>query len=207
MKRVRPGLAGLLGLATIACATLHRDDGVPAGAGPLVGVYRAAIDDGHRTARGARLSVWAERPDRLHAELFGPVGGVTFILDAGGGNVCVVDTAAATAYAGEDGPGAIEALVGVRVSIADAVAALLEGASPRGLAVTRVGRSDGALPEKLRIVDGARSLVLARIRYERGTADPRALGTGVPPKQLPVRPIEELVRPTAPAPGRADDDR
>ena len=97
MKRLRRGLLGMLGLATVACATVHRDDGVPAGAGPLVGVYRVAIDDGHGAARGAKLSLWAERPDRLHVELIAPVGGVTLILDAGGGNACIVDTGAATA--------------------------------------------------------------------------------------------------------------
>ena len=189
MKRA---LIGLLGLAAVNCARVHRHDGVPAGVGPLVAVYKAAIDDGSDVVRRARISVWVEPPDRLHAELLAPVGGVVFILDAGGGNACVVDVAAATAYVGEDGPGAIEALVGVRVSVADAVAALLHGYSPPGLAVTRDGGADGALPEKIRIADGARSIVLARLRFERGKTDPRALGTGVPPKQLRVRPIESL---------------
>ena len=191
MKRV---LLGLLGLAAAACAGAHRDDGMPAGVGPLVVVYKAAIDDGRGVVRRARLSLWAERPDRLHAELIAPVGGVAFILDAGGGNACIVDVAAATSYVGEDGPGAIEALVGVRVSVADAVEALLHGASPQGLVVTRAGGADGALPETIRIADGARSLVLDRLRFERGNTDPRALGTGIPPKRLPVRPIESLAR-------------
>jgi hypothetical protein len=194
VTRLRRGLLALFGLATFACAASHRPDFVPAGAGPLVGVYRAAIDDGNGVARGAKLSIWAERPDRLHVELIAPVGGVALILDAGGGAACIVDPGAATAYVGRDGPDAIEALVGVRVSVAEAVAALLDGAPPGGLAVTRDGGVDGGLPGKIRIVDGARSVVLSRIRFERGTTEPRSLGTGTPPKQLPVRPLEDFAR-------------
>ena len=194
MTRLRRGLPALFGLATVACAASHRADFVPAGTGPLVGVYRAAIDDGQGAARGAKLSIWAERPDRLHAELIAPVGGVTLILDAGGGAACIVDSGAATAYTGMDGPDAIEALVGVRVSVAEVVAALLDGTPPRGLAVRRQGDGASALPKKIRIVDGARSIELSRIRFERGTADPRSLGTGSPPKQLPVRPLQDFRR-------------
>jgi len=200
-------LLGLCGLAAIACAQTRRDGGVPAGSGPLVVVYRAAIDDGHGALRGAKLALWAERPDRLHAELIAPVGGVTFILDAGGGNVCIVDLTEATAYVGEDGPGAIAALAGVRVSVADAVAALLDGVSPAGLAVTRVGGADGALPEKLRIEDGVRSLAIDRVRVERGRTDPRVLGRGVPPDKLRVRPLSNLAGEVAQEPERAGGER
>jgi hypothetical protein len=203
VTRLRRGLLGLLGLATVACATSQHEAGVPAGAGPLVGVYRAAIDDRTGAARRLKLSLWAERPDRLHVEILGPVGGVTLILDAGGGNTCVVDTGAATAYVGTDGPDAIEALIGVRVSVAEVVAALLDGAPPRGLAVTRDGAVDGSLPAKIRIVDGARSIELARIRFERGTTDPRSLGTGTPPGSIPVHPLEDLGRAGAPEAGRS----
>jgi hypothetical protein len=194
VTRLRRGLLALSGLATVACAASHRADVVPPGTGPLVGVYRAAIDDGRGAARGAKLSIWAERPDRLHAELIAPVGGVTLILDAGGGAACIVDSGAATAYVGVDGPEAIEALVGVRVSVAEVVAALLDGTPPRGLAVTRHGEGASALPKTIRIVDGARSIELSRVRFERGTADPRSLGTGSPPKQLAVRPLEDFGR-------------
>ncbi len=189
MKRL---LLGLCGVAVLACVETHRDGGMPAGSGPLIVVYKAAIDEGQGARRGAKLALWAERPDRLHAELIGPVGGVTYILDAGGGNVCVVDVSAATAYVGEDGPDAIAALTGVRVSVADAVAALLDGVSPAGVAVTRVGGLDGALPDTLRIEDGARSLVIERVRVERGRTDPDALGTGLPPDRLRLRPLGNL---------------
>ena len=190
MKRL---LFGLCGLTALACVATHRNGGgLPAGSGPLIVIYRAAIDDGHDVRRGAKLALWAERPDRLHAELVAPVGGVIFILDAGGGAVCIVDVTAATAYVGTDGPGAIAALTGVRVSVADAVAALLDGISPAGLTVARVGGAPGAPPESLRIEDGARSLAIDRLRFERVRTDPRALGTGVPPDGLRLRPLSCL---------------
>ena len=171
---------------------MRRDDRVPEGSGPLIAVYKSVIDDGHGATRGARLAVWAERPDRLHVELIAPVGGVTFTLDADGNRACLVDVATGTAYVGDGGPGAIEALVGVRLSIAQAVTALLEGVAPEGASVTRRGAAVGALPDEFRIADGARSLTLDRLRFERGSADPRTLGTGNPPAHLAVRPLASL---------------
>jgi hypothetical protein len=200
-------LLGLCGLAVLACVPNRREGGVPDGAGPLIVVYKAAIDDGHGARRGAKLALWAERPDRLHAELMAPVGGVTFILDAGGGKVCVIDVAAGTAYVGEDGPGAIADLTGVRVSVAEAVAALIDGVSPEGVAVVRGGRGDGTLPDTLRIDDGGRILAIERVRVERGRTDPRALGTGVPPATLRVRPLTELAGEAAREPANAGGSR
>ena len=183
-----------LGATALACAPVGHNANIPAGNGPLVGVYKATIDDGHGAVRHVRMSLWAERPDGLHVEIFGPVGGVTFALDAGAGALCVVDVARATAFAGRDDPEALEALVGVRLAASSAVAALLSGASPAGLTVTRDDALPGALPGTLSIVDGNRSVTLSRIRFVRGTADASALGTGTPPAGLTVRPIEDLRR-------------
>jgi hypothetical protein len=183
-----------LSLLILACSGTRSSDRVPSGTGPVIAVYKAVIDDGSGPVRGAKLAVWAGRPDRLHAELIAPVGGVTFIVDAGGGNACIVDVAGATAYVGDDGPSAIEALAGVRLSVADAVGALLDGTAPAGLTVKRTGDLLGALPEKLTIADGARSLVLDRVRYARGTTDPKALGTGLPPGNLAVLPLDRLAQ-------------
>jgi len=179
-------------LVAIACVKNPGDLGVPPGSGPMIVVYKAAIDEGRGARRGAKIALWAERPDRLHAELIAPVGGVTYILDAGGGQVCVVDVGEATAYVGEDGPGAIEALAGVRVSVADAVAALLTGASPEGMRVSRVGGDGGTLPDKLTIEDSGRFLTIERVRVERGRTGDRALGTGLPPDRLRLRPLSNL---------------
>jgi len=200
-------LLTILCVLTVACSRTRRDDHVPTGAGPLIAVYKAVIDDGHGLVRGAKLALWAERPDRLHAELMAPVGGVTFIVDAGGGTACVVDVAAATAYVGADGPGALEALAGVRLSVADAVATILDGQAPPGLTVTRTGGAAGGLPDRVRIADGPRSLALDRVRFQRGNADARALGTGVPPGNMVVLPIDRLGKESAPEPARVGEPR
>ncbi len=200
-------LAALLAVAAAACSARHPGAGVPAGDGPLVGVYKATIDEGDGVIRRAKLNVWAARPDRIHVEFFAPISGVAFILDSGGGAACVLDVSHATAYAGKDGPGAIEALAGVRVSIADAVSALLTGASPAGVTVTRTGGESGALPESIRFDEGPRSLTLVRMRYERGRGNVRALGTGLPPARFAVRPIAELKRATAPGVPPGDGGR
>ena len=204
MKRL---LLGLVGLAALACVPVHGDRGVPAGSGPLIVVYKAAIDEGQGARRGAKIALWAKAPDRLHAEFIAPVGGVAYTLDAGGGNVCVVDVGAATAYVGEDGPGAIAALTGVRVSVADVVAALLYGVSPSGVTVTRSGAADGSLPEYLRIEDGKRSLAIESVRVERGRTDPDALGTGVPPVGLRRRPLGNLAADEASSLSSANGER
>ena len=191
MKRL---LLALCGLGAFSCVDPGRATGVPAGSGPLIVIYKATLGDGLGARRGVKLAIWTERPDRIHAELIAPVGGVAYILDAGGGHVCVVDVGAATAYVGQDGPDAIEALTGVRLTVAQAVAALLDGISPEGLIVRRIGGADGALPERFRIEDGGRSLALERVRAERGRTAAQDLGTGRPPGKLRIRTLAELAQ-------------
>lgn len=195
MKRLA---AAALVLAMTACASPRGARGVPPGDGPLIGVYRASLDDGSGPVRKFKLLLWAERPDRLHAELLAPVGGVSLVLDAGGGSACLVDVGEATAYAGRAGPAVIESLAGVPMSVEDAVAAILSGSQARGLRVERTGGADGELPDRLLVSDGSRSLALARVKFQRGAAA-AALGTGSPPQRMIVRPIEDL--PARPAKG------
>jgi len=173
-----------------ACAPAHRGARGAGDAGTLVGVYRATIEDAGKR-RHAKLSLWAMRPDRLHAELLAPVGGVRLVLDAGGDAACIVDVPRATAFAGGSGPEALAPVVGVRVSIAEAVAALLDGTSPPGLTVLREGEP-GLLPATLRIDDGARSVRMERLRLERREGSTAELGTGTPPAGIAVRPLEDL---------------
>jgi hypothetical protein len=189
---VRRAAAAVLCIAAASCAGSTGTRGVPAGGGPLIGVYRATVDDGSGARRHAKLLLWAERPDRLHAELLAAVGGVRFVLDAGGGAACVVDVADGTAYVGDAGPAAVDGLVGVGVSIEEVVAALLSGESPAGVRVERGGGAAGELPERLVIAKGPRGLELKRVRFERGSAASDALGTGRPPTGLRVRPMEDL---------------
>jgi hypothetical protein len=157
-----------------------------------VGVYRAAIGDDSGKVRHVKLLLWAGVPDRLHAELLSPVGGVRFVLDAGGGAACVVDLSDAIAYSGGAGPQAVEGLVGLRLSIEDAVRALLSGTTPAGLRVERHGGADGELPEHFSIADGRRSLELTRVRLERGGTRSGGLGTGEVPPGMTRRPLEDL---------------
>ena len=186
------GVAALAALAAaaVACAPSHRPARATDDPGSLVGVYRATVDDGAKV-RHARVALWAMRPDRLHAELIAPVGGVRLVLDAGGGQACVVDVAGKTAFTGASGPEALEPIVGVRASVADAVAALLDGVSPPGLTVTRDG-DPGSLPAAIRLSDGARSVRLERVRLDSRDPSGAALGTGRPPEGVAVRPLAEL---------------
>lgn len=185
-------LTGVLVLAAVACGHSRSAHGIPTGDGPLVGIYKASIDDGSGEVRGAKVSIWLEPPDRLHAELIVPVSGVTFVLDSGAGHTCLVDVAAATAYVGDDSARAIETLVGIRATVADAVAALSYGTSPSGLSVTRNASDAEPLPETIRLADGGRSLALSLLHFVRGSVDPRTLGTGIPAARLRVLPLESL---------------
>jgi hypothetical protein len=179
-------------VAALACVKDRSPDRVPEGTGPLVAVYKMELSGAGAAARGAKISLWAEGPDRLHAEIMGSFGGVTFTLDAGGGRVCVVDVAQGIAYSGNDEAEVLEALVGLPVSTGDVVAAILHGAAPEGISVARDGGEAGALPARLRISDGRGSMTLSRVRVDRGRIDPARLGTGIPPEGLPERPLTEL---------------
>lgn len=182
--------AGLV--ATVGCAAHRSDPRVPGGGDTWVATYRAAVTtDGQRRHRGT-LALWAQAPDRLHAELSGPVGGVRLTLDAGGGRACVVDPASRTAYVGRDGGEALDALTGVPIAIPDAVAALLSGRAPAGMELERDG-PPGELPARVRLRRGTSTLTLDRIRVRR--ARPAApLGTGRVPDGVRVRPLAELGR-------------
>jgi len=187
--------AAALALAAAAACTSPRDAArVPPGDGPIVGLYRAAIEGGD-AVRHAKVLLWAARPDRLHAEILSPVGGVRLILDAGGGRACVIDPAASVAYTGDGGEDAVLRIVGVAVPLDAMVEALLAGTPPSGLRVLREGTPAPALPERFAIEDGARALRLTLVRFQRSATDGDRLGTGEPPPALRVRPLDELPEP------------
>jgi hypothetical protein len=163
-------------LAAIACARSHGTAGIPPGSGPLVGIYRATIG-----AVGA------------------PVRGVRLVLDAGAGSACVVDPGAQAAYAGDAGA-SLERIVGVRLSIADLVEALLTGTAPAAARVQRSETAAGSLPDRFTITDAGGALDLTLLRFERSTMPEGRLGTGVPPQTMTVHPLDELPLPP-PEPG------
>jgi len=180
-------------IALCACGAGKKASQVPEGDGPLVAVYRAELARDEEPARKARLLVWAESPDKLHAELLPPVGGSPLTLDAGAGRAVLLDASERTAYVGDAGPDAIASLTGVRIGVPEAVAALLAGAAPEGARIERDGGAEGALPDHFSIELAGAKLGLTRIRWERGSKT-KALGTGVPPDGWPVRPLAELSR-------------
>ena len=78
-------------IAACACGAGKDASHVPEGDGPLVAVYRAELSRANEPARKARLLIWAEAPDKLHAELLPPVGGSPLTLDAGAGRALLLD--------------------------------------------------------------------------------------------------------------------
>jgi len=180
--------------AAAACGGPHRASRIPEGSGPLVATYRAELVREGEPARRAKLLVWAQAPDRLHAELLPPVGGSPVTLDAGGGRAVLVDVEAGAAYVGDAGPEALAPLTGVSIGVADAVAALLNGTAPEGARVDREGEAPGVLPLRFALTLGGSRIGLTRLRWERTTRDPSTLGTGEPPAGLTVRPLAEWER-------------
>jgi hypothetical protein len=188
---VRRLAAAALLLAAASCGASREPGGIPQGDGPLVGFYRATLSQSGHPPRRIKVMLWAESPDRLHVELIAPVGGVRFVLDAGAGRACVVDAEEATAFVGSAGPEAIESLVGFPVSIAGTVEALLTGTAPEGVRVSGRSGETGRLPDRLTLDAGGRSLMLERVRFERGKSR-ASLGRGEPPAGMATRPLEEL---------------
>lgn len=190
---MRRALAAAVAAVGVGCAARHGIGTTPAGHGESVATYRAVLQEDERPTRRVRLVLWVARPDRLHAEIVPPIGGVRFTLDAGGGRACVVDAADGVAYAGSDGVDAVDALTGIRITVPEAVAALLDGAAPPGWSAERDGDAPGELPRRLHLASGPRSMTLTLEHVVRSAAA-GPLGTGAPPAGLPVRPLEELGR-------------
>ncbi len=190
MKRA---LAAAVAAVGVSCAARHGFKPAPSGHREPVATYRLVLQDGNGPARRVRLILWVARPDRLHAEIVPPVGGVRFTLDAGGGRACVIDAADGVAYAGSDGAEAVDVLTGIRITVPEAVAALLDGASPPGWSAEREGDTPGELPRRLHLASGPRSMTLTLENVVRSAAA-GPLGTGAPPAGLLVRPLEELAR-------------
>ncbi|HEX4825484.1 MAG TPA: hypothetical protein VFV19_14370 [Candidatus Polarisedimenticolaceae bacterium] len=183
-------LAAALALAAaVSCAGRHPAASMPPGTGPLVGLYRASIADPEGRVRKLKLLLWAQAPDRIHAELLGPVGGVRLTVDAGPGAAAVIDHESAIAYAGVPSPDDVRRLVGVPLAVPALVEALLSGTKPDGLRVERVGAP--GLPERFTVAGGGGTLTLELVHLTRGSDAAAALGTGAPPPAMTVRPLEE----------------
>jgi hypothetical protein len=186
-------------LFAASCAGLHR--GV---AGPTdVALYQGRVKLRDGGSRGFRLLLFAAAPDRLHAEVLGPMGAPHLIVDGGGGRVAVAFPGEGVAYVGEAEPDVLGRVLGVPLSLDRFVGFLREGAPVGGtLGGTLGGTMDGltlerepegpGLPRRLRVETGAASLSLRRREWRPSPPDPRALGTGTAPAGLTVEPLREM---------------
>jgi len=200
----RAALALALAACLLAsCAPRRR---APPGAAPgaEMALYRAALHAEEGERRRFRLLLWAEAPDRFHAEALTPVGGTAVILDGGGGRMSVVVPGERAAWAGAADADVLERVIGVRVGLEDLVGLLpgRGGSPPEGYEVERAPPGPG-LPRTFALRGGGGSLALERRRLEPLRVSTDALGTGSVPPGLDVRPLEELGQvalPDEPAP-------
>ncbi|MCP3979907.1 MAG: hypothetical protein GY716_11420 [bacterium] len=194
---MNPGRAAAVCAAALACCLLvqcrHRPpDVTPESGAAFVGVYRARLSDAGRTRR-FRLMLFAELPDRLHAEVLSPVGTTELIVDAGGGSMSVFPVRERTAYVGAGGPEVLDALLGLRVEVGELVRMLLLGEVPATFpSIRREGGVGGVLPDRLELVSGERRLLLEIKRRRPLPADDSGLGTGRPPAGVERVPLESL---------------
>jgi len=187
---VKRAAAALALAAAVSCAGSRAPASMPAGSGPIVGLYRASVVDADGRIHKLKLLLWAQAPDRLHAEILGPVGGVHLTVDTGPGAAAVVDHDAAVAYAGVPTAEDVSRIVGVPLEVPALVDALLSGAAPDGMRVERTG--ERGLPERFAVEGRGGSLRLELVRLTRGTAEETTLGTGVPPPAMTIRPLADL---------------
>jgi hypothetical protein len=183
----RVGCAALLAAVVVACA-VRRPAAPPAA---TFGDYAATWSDGAGDV-GFRLLLWAEAPDRLHAEALSALGTPRWILDGGGGRLSVVVPAERAAWSGAATPEALAGLLGFRTDLPGLVAALLGGPTPEGLAVIRHGEPSAGLPERFELRADAHHLVLERRGARPLGRSATALGSAVVPDDWTVRPLGDL---------------
>jgi hypothetical protein len=184
--------AALVALGGAGCA-VHGPPTGPPGRLPF-GLYRGLCQEQGGVVR-FRLLLHAAWPDRLHAEISGPVGGSAWIVDAGEGRVAVVDLSRKVVYSGGADADTVDLALGVRASASDLVAALLSGRPlPPPVEMSRRAGEPGALPSMFEVREGSRHVRLVRQKLLR-RATVRPIGTGRVPQLgsgFRVEPIENL---------------
>ena len=155
-------------------------------------------------SRGFHLLLYAAAPDRLHAEVLGPMGAPHVIVDGGGGRVAVAFPGEGVAYVGDADAAVLGRVLGVPLSLDAFVRFLLEGApvDAAGLSAAREPL-DAGLPRRVEVTAGEATLTLKGRQWRPSPPDPRALGTGTAPPGLEVRPLEEMPDLGLPAIGTA----
>ena len=158
-----------------------------------MGVYRSRIEAPGGEAKRFKLLLYAELPDRVHAEILSPVGTTEVILDGGGGRIAVTLPRERVAYVGTGDTTALEQVLGLSLTLEQLVQALLgAGSSVEGLAYVREPPGTPGLPREFEIESAGNRL---RMRLER-TAPLRVstaeFGNGEPPAGVEQRPLEAL---------------
>lgn len=181
-------LAGGLVVLAVSCVERRPPGERERAFGTYRGSYRGP---GGRESR-FRLLLFAEPPDRLHAEMMGPVGGPRVVLDAGDGRLAVAFVEERVAYVGDAGAATFGRLLGVSVSLETLVSALAGGPVAAGSLVYAREPEDGpGLPASFEVRTDARTLRIDRTSRS-PVRDTATLGTGTAPAGFEVRPLEEL---------------
>jgi hypothetical protein len=168
---------------------------VPAepGAGPVVGLYKARLEEAGGRSEKFRLLLFAAAPDRIHGEVLTPVGGTALVFDAGAGRIAITLVRDRVAFAGPAGPDVFEKLIGVPVRLERLVDSLLTGRSyGGGPTVAREPAGREGLPERFEISAGGRRLELQLKRVRALDRRDGGLGTGDPPAGLELLPLDRF---------------
>jgi hypothetical protein len=175
-----------------ACATGNKNIPQTSPDEVVFGTYRGRSTDADGGRVSFRVWLWAEQPGRLHAEIFPPVGGPSWILDAGKGRMSVTDLRRGVSWEGQEEPGLLLRWLGITLDVSGLVNAILGNGGHVPSAV-RSREPDGipGLPLRIELAtNDFGTLVLERTGFQ--VAPRGRLGTGMSPNTVDVRPIAEL---------------
>lgn len=184
-------------IAASGCALRHQ--AASATRPSAAALYRARLSDGKSPPVRFRLLLWAELADRVHAEVLSPLGSPEVVVDGGQGRLALTLVREGLSYAGAGSAESLELMLGVPLSLAQLVQALLTGAVAQDACrVERGSEPPGFLPSSLSLccAENCLQLVLKRRLPER--AEAAGLGTGEPPPGTTTRPLAELDRSSLP---------
>ena len=193
--KLRLALPVLLCLLAAGCAGRElRTDLIPE-ATSWSALYKGRFTSPDGETSRFRSWIWAAPPDRLHVEVFGPMGGTRLAVDGGGGLLAVSLVQDKVAFVGEAAGLELSPVFGVSMTLEETVSALTGGGRPERLSVWRRDAATGdRLPLRLQVGTGGALLELTRIEIR--TIPPgrsAGLGTGTPPDGIAVRPLADLL--------------
>lgn len=183
--------AALFLLLAPACVPAGRRPPMPGPDQVVVALYRGSFRGAEGIGGRFRVWLWAEPPDRLHAEIVPPFGGPAWIVDAGGGRITLAEVATRTAWSGPASDRTFETWIGVPISPDTFVRAVTDGIpSTDRLDARRVPERGPGLPKRLELRGTGSRLSLDRKGF--ATAPRGTLGTGQAPPGFEIRPLEDL---------------